>query len=122
QAMAQFAWPLFRCESLSWLEKMDGMLLLGVYTMAPVLLLGWALALLLFYSGAPIGGGVAVLGLAAFTTLGNFAAFFEIAAATRLDSSRLRIRLLPFTFLGFSVSLVSVSRAAWQQIIEPFMG
>ena len=57
-----------------------------------------------------------------FTTLGNFAAFFEIAAATRLDGSRLRIRLLPFTFVGFAVSLISVSRAAWQQIIEPFMG
>ena len=32
------------------------------------------------------GGGVAVLALAAFTTLGNFAAFYEIAAAARLDA------------------------------------
>src|SRR5438270_13832800 len=90
--------------------------------MAPVLLLGWVLALLLFYTGAPIGGGVAVLGLAAFTTLGNFAAFFEIAAATRLDGSRLRIRLLPFTFLGFSVGGVSVSQAVWHRIIGRVLG
>jgi cellulose synthase/poly-beta-1,6-N-acetylglucosamine synthase-like glycosyltransferase len=122
QAMVQYAAALSHRKDVSWWERLDGILLLGVYAMAPVLMLGWLLALMLFYTGAPIGGGVAVLGLAAFTTLGNFAAFFEIAAATRLDGSRLRIRLLPFTFLGFSVSLVSVSRAAWQQIIEPLLG
>jgi cellulose synthase/poly-beta-1,6-N-acetylglucosamine synthase-like glycosyltransferase len=122
QAMVQYAAALSHRKDVSWWERLDGLLLLGVYAMAPVLMLGWLLALMLFYTGAPIGGGVAVLGLAAFTTLGNFAAFFEIAAATRLDGSRLRIRLLPFTFLGFAVSLVSVSRAAWQQIIEPLLG
>jgi cellulose synthase/poly-beta-1,6-N-acetylglucosamine synthase-like glycosyltransferase len=122
QAMVQYAASLSHRKDVSWWERLDGLLLLGVYAMAPVLMLGWLLALMLFYTGAPIGGGVAVLGLAAFTTLGNFAAFFEIAAATRLDGSRLRIRLLPLTFLGFSVSLVSVSRAAWQQIIGPLLG
>src|SRR5437016_8773084 len=109
QAMTRYLLSMAMCSRLSKLERIDGTLLLGVYAMAPVLMLGWLLALMLFYTGAPIGGGVAVLGLAAFTTLGNFAAFFEIAAATRLDGSRLRIRLLPFTFLGFTVSLVSVS-------------
>ena len=122
QAMVHYAASLARRPDVSWWERLDGLLLLGVYAMAPILLLGWVLALLLFFTGAPIGGGLAVLALAAFTTLGNFAAFFEIAAATRLDGSRLRIRLLPFTFVGFAVSLISVSRAAWQQIIEPFMG
>jgi hypothetical protein len=76
----------------------------------------------LFYSGADIGGGVAILGLAAFTTLGNFAAFYEIAAAARLDGSRLRIRLLPLTLFGFTVSVVSVSRAAWQQVWSAISG
>lgn len=117
QAMVQYAGALSHRKDVSWWERLDGLLLLGVYAMAPVLMLGWIVALLLFYTGAPIGGGVAVLGLAAFTTLGNFAAFFEIAAATRLDGSRIRIRLLPLTFLGFTVSLISVSRAAWQQIV-----
>jgi len=121
QAMARYAASLRHRENMSLLERLDGLLLLGVYAMAPVLLVGWALALVLFYTGAPVGGGVAVLGLAAFTTLGNFAAFFEIAAAARLDGSRLRIRLLPLTMLGFAVSLISVSRAAWQQVFEPVL-
>jgi cellulose synthase/poly-beta-1,6-N-acetylglucosamine synthase-like glycosyltransferase len=119
QAMTRYAAWMRHRKNMSFWERSDGLLLLGVYAMAPVLLLGWALALVLFYTGAPIGGGLAVLGLAAFTTLGNFAAFFEIAAAARLDGSSRRIRLLPFTFLGFAVSVVSVSRAAWQQILDP---
>jgi hypothetical protein len=65
---------------------------------------------------------LAVLALGAFTTLGNFAAFFEIAAAARLDGSRQRIRLLPLTLFGFTVSLISVSHAAWQQVYESTVG
>jgi cellulose synthase/poly-beta-1,6-N-acetylglucosamine synthase-like glycosyltransferase len=122
QAMVGYSASLLRSRNVSWWERLDGLLLLGVYMMAPVLLLGWVLALVLFYLGAPVGGGVAVLGLAAFTTLGNFAAFFEIAAAARLDGSRSRIQLLPLTFLGFTVSAISVSRAAWQQFTASLRG
>lgn len=107
---------------VSWWERVDGMLLLGVYLMGPVLLLGWVLAVILFYTGVQIGGGLTVLALGAFTTLGNFAAFFEIAAAARLDGSRQRIRLLPMTLFGFTVSLISVSRAAWQQARDVVFG
>ena len=122
QAMVGYSGALLRSRNVSWWERLDGLLLLGVYMMAPVLLLGWVLAIVLFYLGAPVGGGVAVLALAAFTTLGNFAAFFEIAAAARLDGSRARIQLLPLTFLGFTVSAISVSRAAWQQVTAFLMG
>jgi len=122
QAMVGYSALLLRSRNVSWWERFDGLLLLGVYMMAPVLLLGWLLAMVLFYLGAPVGGGLAVLGLAAFTTLGNFAAFFEIAAAARLDGSRARIQLLPLTFLGFTVSAISVSRAAWQQFTSWIRG
>jgi cellulose synthase/poly-beta-1,6-N-acetylglucosamine synthase-like glycosyltransferase len=122
QAMVGYSASLLSSRKVSWWERLDGLLLLGVYMMAPVLLLGWVLAMVLFYLGAPVGGGVAVLGLAAFTTLGNFAAFFEIAAAARLDGSRSRIQLLPLTFLGFTVSAISVSRAAWQQFTASLRG
>jgi len=122
QAMVGHSAALLRSRNVSWWERFDGLLLLGVYMMAPVLLLGWLLAIVLFYLGAPVSGGMAVLGLAAFTTLGNFAAFFEIAAAARLDGSRARIQLLPLTFLGFTVSAICVSRAAWQQVAASLRG
>lgn len=122
QAMLSYLIKTARCSSLSWRERIDGVLLLGVYLMGPVLLWGWILAVVLFYTGVEIGGGLTVLVLGAFTALGNFAAFFEIAAAAQLDGSRQRIRLLPLTFFGFTVSLVSVSRAAWQQLQDSLFG
>ena len=122
QVMVRYSAALLRCPNISLRERIDGALLLGVYAMAPVLLLGWLLAIALFYTGVELWGGMAVLALAAFTTLGNFAAFFEIAAAVRLDNSTTRICLLPLTLLGFTVSVVSVTRAAWQQIIDHVRG
>jgi cellulose synthase/poly-beta-1,6-N-acetylglucosamine synthase-like glycosyltransferase len=122
QAMISYFVATARTSELSWLERIDGVLLLGVYLMGPALLLGWLLAVVLFYTGVQIGGGLTVLALGTFTTLGNFAAFFEIAAATRLDGSRQRIRLLPLTLFGFTVSLISVSRAAWQQVQATILG
>jgi cellulose synthase/poly-beta-1,6-N-acetylglucosamine synthase-like glycosyltransferase len=115
QCMVSYILRTAQCSELSWKERVDGVLLLGVYLMGPVLLLGWSLAVVLFYTGVEIGGGLTVLALGAFTTLGNFAAFFEIAVAARLDGSRQRIRLLPLTLFGFAVSLISVSHAAYQQ-------
>ncbi len=100
-------------------ERIDGFLLLGVYAMAPITLIGWLLALVVFYQGvAPLHGVIAILSITAYAALGNFAAFFEIAAAVRLDGSRTRICLLPFLILGFGVSIFSVTRAAASQFSD----
>jgi cellulose synthase/poly-beta-1,6-N-acetylglucosamine synthase-like glycosyltransferase len=104
-------------------ERIDGTLLLGVYIMAPVTLIGWGLALAVFYEGiAPLHGVVALLALTAYSAIGNLAAFFEIAAAVRLDGNRDRIRLLPFLMLGFTVSIFSVSHAAFSQLKDALTG
>jgi cellulose synthase/poly-beta-1,6-N-acetylglucosamine synthase-like glycosyltransferase len=100
-------------------ERIDGTLLLGVYAMAPITLVGWGLALGVFYQGvAPLHGVIALLSLTAYAAIGNLAAFFEIAAAARLDGTRKRICLLPFLILGFGVSIFSVSRAAAVQMSD----
>jgi hypothetical protein len=104
-------------------ERIDGALLLGVYAMAPVTLLGWALALAVFFQGVtPLHGVIAMFSLTAYAALGNLAAFFEIAAAARLDGTPKRICLLPFLILGFAVSIFSVSRAALSQISDLVTG
>ena len=102
---------------LRWRERFDGALLMGVYAMSPVLLLGWVLATALFYLGAhPLHGFIAMLAVASYNTMGNFAAFFEIATGARLDGSPRRIRLLPLNLLGFLVSLVATSQAVLDEI------
>ncbi len=104
-------------------ERIDGFLLLGVYAMAPLTLIGWMLALAVFYERQDLFGGlIAILCLTAYSAVGNFAAFFEIAAAARLDSTPRRIRILPLLVMGFLVSIVAVSRAALSQVSAPLTG
>lgn len=101
-------------------ERLDGLLLLGVYAMSPVLLAGWLLATALFFLGAaPVHGLLAALAVASYNTVGNFAVFFEIATGARLDGSFGRIRLLPLNLLGFVVSLVATTRAVLEETLAP---
>ena len=122
QALAAYSLQLlFGRHRATLRERIDGFLLLGVYAMAPVTLIGWLLALGLFYEGvAPLHGILALLAITAYGATGNFAAFFEIAAANQLDYTRHRVCLLPFLVLGFGVSIFSVSRACLSQLLAPF--
>lgn len=99
--------------ALPFWQVVDGVLLLGVFAVPLVLLLGWFCTITLFYAGyPPEWGRFTILAISSFNTVGNFAAFFQVAAASRLDGSRERIRMLPFLFLGFLVSTFSVGRAS----------
>ncbi|HTR48823.1 MAG TPA: glycosyltransferase [Verrucomicrobiae bacterium] len=124
QALANYSLHLlFGKHRATLRERIDGFLLLGVYIMAPLTLFGWLLALGVFYEGiAPLHGVIALLSITAYSAIGNFAAFFEIAAAARLDYTRQRICLLPFLILGFGVSIFSVSRAFVSQLMAPLTG
>jgi hypothetical protein len=86
------------------------MLLLNIYAMAVVLVIGWFLGITLWFLGVNRPGLIVILAVTSYSTLGNFAVFFEIAAATYLDGSTRRVRLLPFVLFGFLVSLFTVTR------------
>ena len=120
QSLARYWWPLLkRPRHVPRRAVIDGLLLLGVFAVGPLLVLGWALALTLYFMGVQLSSGVfAILAVAMYSTLGNFAAFFEVAAGARLDGSHARIRLLPFLIVGFLVSIVAVSSATVAQIIS----
>lgn len=121
QALWRHWWALLkRPAHLRRTVVFDGLLLLGVFAVGPLLLLGWGIAITLFFMGViPLHGFLALLGITAYGTLGNFAAFFEVATAARLDGTLGRIRLLPFLAVGFLVSLISVSRATLAQLVLP---
>lgn len=102
-------------------SRLDGLLLLGVYIMSPVILIGWALAMTLFYLGENnlVIGSLALFAVASYGTVGNFAAFFEICAAAHLDKSGHRIRLLPLSFFNFLISMLAVSQATLAPVLSP---
>jgi len=124
QAMLTYSFHLlFGRHRATLRERIDGTLLLGVYVMAPLTLLGWLLALGVFYQGVvPLHGIVALLAFTSYAAVGNLAAFFEIAAAARLDGTFGRICLLPFLILGFAVSTFSVTRAAISLVTDAITG
>lgn len=116
QVLTKF-WPqMVTRKGLRWLERIDGMALLGVFLMSPILLIGWILALILTITGYGISAhiNIAVLMLlltTGFACAGNFAAFFEVAAAVHLDGHQRRLRLLPLLLSGFAVSTFAISKA-----------
>lgn len=123
QAFYRHVWKLPLAPGLTWAERLDGIALLGVYAMAPILIFGWALAVVAFYAGPSplLNGVIGALSVMSYASLGNFAAFFEIAAAAYIDGSAGRIRLLPLNFLGFLVSVVSIARATFDQVVSDLL-
>ena len=119
QALFRHAIPLLGRPGVKLRARIDGLLLLGTYAMAPLLVLGWALSIALYFldKNPTLDVIFALFALMSFSALGNFAAFFEIAAAVHLDGNRQRTRLLPFNYLGFLVSLVSITRATFDQLV-----
>ena len=109
-----------RTPGISAFARLDAVLLLGVYLLSPLLLLGFVCGFLLFLLGQPVlaGSNLVVFGLVSFSALGNYAAFFEIAAALHLDGSRKRLRLLPLNFLNFLVSLINITRACGSLLFD----
>lgn len=118
QAFSRYTPACALSRKLRLREKTDGLLLLGVYWMSSILVVGWVAALLLFYLGE--SGKAALLAgvitITAFGAVGNCAAFFEIGSAVFLDQGTTRIRLLPFNFLNFLISTVTVFRASMAQL------
>ena len=123
QTLVRYAWGMLRNTHISWRERIDGLFLLGVFAMSPLLLLAWLVNIVLLYQGQHpmFSGWMAAFMVMAFGSLGNSAAFFEISSAVHLDGSRNRTRLLPLNLLGFLVSLVSISWGSFEQLRDALL-
>jgi cellulose synthase/poly-beta-1,6-N-acetylglucosamine synthase-like glycosyltransferase len=113
QAFFRHTRALWAHQELRPVEKFDGLALLAIYAMPILLMMGWVSALLLFYSNydLALSGAVALMLMLTYASFGNFAAFYQIAAAAALDGQRRSLRLLPLGIVGFLVSMVSISKA-----------
>ncbi|MDO9403220.1 MAG: glycosyltransferase [Polaromonas sp.] len=120
QVMARYWWKFATSRFLTPGQRIDGLLLLFVFMIPLVMLVGWGLALGLYFmnAGSLLSQLVPVFALMIYGTLGNFAAFFEIVVAVLIDGNRRRLRLLPFNMLGFLVSLFAISAAVWGLVID----
>ena len=114
---------LIRHPGIGLFEKLHASLLLTIFVMGPVTFLAWGLAQLLYYAGYTQNSlmVVTLITYLAFSSLGNFALFFEIGTAAYLDGYQKRIRLLPLGVIFFFVSLLTVSKALFVQLWEDYI-
>jgi len=105
-------------------ERVDGLMLMFIFAMPICLLSGWIVAIALYFLGAAdlLLAYIPLLALMTYSTLGNFAAFFEMVVAVLLDGNRNRVRLLPLNLLGFFVSLFAICQAVLGALVDRVIG
>jgi len=120
QVMFRYVWPLLKTPHLSPLEKLDGLLLLLIYTIPFLLLTGIADSLSLFFLGEMqiIEATAVFLFVAAYNTFGNFATFYQIGTASLLDGATERIRLLPLFLFSFLFNMWHVSLGFIDAVVD----
>jgi len=113
ECLHRYLGPLLRSPCLSLWAKLDGVLLLCVYLMAPLIVIGWLASVALFFSSGTFLPSATAFFLAGacFNTVGNFASFFELGTSVILDGTRRRVRLLPLNIGNFVFSTAAVTMA-----------
>ncbi|MGB9832318.1 MAG: glycosyltransferase [Caldisericum exile] len=102
QVMFLYVPKIIFSNKLTIKEKVDGLLLLGVYFLPLLLLIGIVNSFILFFSGAYFQFILqSVASVSIFQSFGNFAPFFEIAVGTYLDGVTNRVKLLPILGINF---------------------
>jgi len=116
--MFRFFGPLLRSPFLSRTEKFDGALLLLIYLVPVVLFMGIADSVTLFYLGEMqiLESALIFLFVAAYSSFGNFAPFYEIGTAALIDGVNYRLRLLPFMTFYFLLNVLTTTVGFFQAL------
>lgn len=111
---------LIRSPWLSWRERIDGLMLLHIFLLQPLLLLGWAMAVALYYLHGAEVLTVFIPGilLVVYAALGGFSAFMQMVYAVLVDGHRQRIRLLPLQMFNFVASLPTITAALGDVVLD----
>ncbi len=113
QVLMRYWRPLLVSPDVALRERVDGLLLLGIFLMQPLLLAGWGIAIAIYYLNASQTLTL-LLPTALFVVYGaiaSFSAFMQIGFAVLVDGHRQRIRLLPLQLLSFITNLTVISYA-----------
>lgn len=124
QVLMRQVWALLRSPFVSRRERLDGLLLLHIFLMQPLLLIGWLLAIALYYLDASEALTLFIPPsvLMVYAAVGGFSVFLQMAYAVLIDGHRERIRLLPMQLLNFISSLPTVSMAWVSSLTDRLTG
>jgi cellulose synthase/poly-beta-1,6-N-acetylglucosamine synthase-like glycosyltransferase len=124
QVLFRYLWPLLSSLHLSRNEKIDGVLLLFVYTIPLILSLAILDSLALFFLGEMqiLAGLGAFVFVGACNTFGNFAPFYQIGVATLLDGATKRILLLPMLIFSYFFNTCYITIGFFEAVVDKFTG
>jgi len=88
-------------------QKVDGLLLLGVYIVPVLMVIGWLLGIYVYFFGAYWWWVLfaALLFTLAYNNVGNFAVFCEVGTSVVLDKRGRAVWLLPFNLFNFFANM-----------------
>jgi len=104
---------ILKAKHLSWYEKIDLTLLLCLYFMPILVLAGWAVGVGAYMTNEVSLEGYYFFTLSIFTysTVGNFAPFFEVGSGVYLDDRKHLILILPTLTFAFIIMVFCCSKA-----------
>jgi hypothetical protein len=100
---------MLRSPHITVWEKIDGVLLLFIYSIPFLIALGISISLTLFFLGEMqvVESLFLFMLVVAYNTFGNIAPFNQLGIAALIDGSTQRIRLIPLLFFVFLFNLWS---------------
>jgi len=116
--------PTIKCKNLSLKQKIDAILSLNVYFLPVLTLIAWIIGGLLLFRNSPLLNGnlVGLLPFFMYSSVGNFAPFFEIGLGMYLDGRTRACRLLPLLFPLFLYNIIICTFALVKLCVYRILG
>ncbi|MCW4016922.1 MAG: glycosyltransferase family 2 protein [Candidatus Bathyarchaeota archaeon] len=113
QCAFRHVWPVIRSKKMSLREKVDGFLLLNVYFVPILATLAWIIGAVLFLVEPIEWVNVLwmMLPISFYSSVGNFAPFFEVGIGAYLDGRDRICWLIPMLFLTFMLNVLICTKA-----------
>ena len=113
QCAFKHAFPFITSKNLCLREKVDGLLLLNIYFVPILVALAWILGVLLLFVETEPWYPIFwfVVPVFVYSSMGNFAPFFEVGIGAYLDERTRICWLIPLLFLTFIVNVLICTKA-----------
>jgi len=124
QCFFKHAWSLLTSGNLRLREKVDGFLLLSVYFVPILVALSWLLGAVIFfyYPIDWVDWFWALPPIFVYSSIGNFALFFEVGVGAYLDG-RVRVSwLMPLLILSFILNVLVCIKALFDLFFSRIVG
>ncbi len=119
QCLFKYFFKTLKSKVLTFWQKIDGVLLLGVYTTPLLIFVGWLIGIFTYLDGGPWWSSLfpAILFVFAYNCIGNLSVFTEGGGSLYLDRRKRSIWLLPLIFLDLIGNVWVCSRAFFKAIL-----